>query len=159
MSGWYVYIIDTHKSINLEERGKRMKVVKRLVVGIICAVILICGNRVVVSMAADSTVSPCLDETASASVRLSISNNVASCKVVVVGNSDTASISGTVWLYDETTNETVDSWDVDVNSSTCSESFSTGVVAGHSYTLYFSGTVYSRDGAGEMVNANVSKTN
>ena len=136
-----------------------MKVVKKLAIAIMCAMVLICGNGSMVSMAADNTVMPCYDETASASTYLDISNNVASCKIIVIGKADTAKITGTVWLYDETTNDTVDSWNVDVNSNTCSESFSTGVIAGHSYTLYFSGTVYSRDGAGEMVNANVSKTN
>lgn len=136
-----------------------MKVVKRLVVGILCAVILICGNRPMVSMAKDSTIMPCYEETNKAYALMSFSNNVASCKIIVTGTSDTAKITGTAWLYDNTTDDTVDSWNVDVNSSTYTEMFSTGVVAGHSYTLYFSGTVYSRDGAGEMVNANVSKTN
>ena len=136
-----------------------MKVVKILAVAVLCAVVFICGNGMVVSKAADNTVMPFYEETASASTYLDVSNNVASCKVIVVGKADTAKITGTAWLYDETANDTVDSWSIDVNSSTCSESFSTGVVAGHSYTLYFSGTVYSRDGAGEMVNANVSKTN
>ena len=136
-----------------------MRSVKKYAIVCMVAVLLICGNKPVVSMAADSIILPYYDETDEASARLSFSNNVANCTVIVFGRSGTAKITGTVWLHDNTTDDTVDSWKIDVNGDTCTESFSTEVVAGHSYTLYFAGTVYSEDGAGEAVHANVTKTN
>lgn len=136
-----------------------MRSVKKCAIVCVVAVLLICGNKPVVSMAADSNVMPCYEEVASVSANLSYSNNVANCTVVVRGRSDVAKITGTAWLQDNNTSTIVESWKIDVNSNVCAESFSTDVEAGHSYTLYFAGTVYSEDGAGEAVHANVTKTN
>lgn len=98
-------------------------------------------------------------ENANVNVAISFSEDVATCTVKIYGSSGIEKISGTLVLFDDTSNYPVSTWAVLVNGGTYSSSNSAVVSAGHQYTLRFSGTVYLSDGTTETVTTSVTKTN
>ena len=90
---------------------------------------------------------------------LSISNNQANCTVYVVGGSETARISGTIKLYDDTARETVKTWSISTANTYYTFNKNVAVTSGHTYTLSFSGYLYNGDGDSEYVYGSDSATN
>ena len=93
------------------------------------------------------------------STTLSISNNQANCSVFVMGKSETARISGTIKLYDDTARETVKTWSISTANTYYTFNKNVAVTSGHTYTLSFSGYLYNGDGDSEYVYGSDSATN
>lgn len=86
-------------------------------------------------------------------------NNVTYYTGSITCVSDVTRLSGTIYLYDETSDYYVDSWNIDLNDYMYSFSKSASVISGHEYTLYMEIDVYSASGYVETVTQRVSKNN
>ena len=94
-----------------------------------------------------------------ASTTLQIASNTATCIVKVVGKDGTSKITGTIRLYDDTTNTYVGTWNVNITQPVYVESKSASVKSGHQYTLSFVGNVYNANGVGERIASSTTKVN
>lgn len=90
---------------------------------------------------------------------LTVNNNQANCSVMVMGKSETARISGTIKLYDDTARETVKTWSISTANTYYTFNKNVAVTSGHTYTLSFSGYLYNGDGDSEYVYGSDSATN
>lgn len=133
---------------------RKNRICVSMVWAIMCVVLY---TNVICAYAAD--ISLLYDNTYTVSVSLEFLGEQALCKAVVVGANDTKKITGTLRLYDNTSGEMVQAWSNYEEDAYYSISRNASVVAGHSYTLTFSGYVYSNDGNAEKITNTVTKNN
>lgn len=130
---------------------------RRVFIGFMCAVFLLSSCGIVTVHAGQ--IMPLYEITARVSTSLNYSQNTATCGVVIFAPEGTKQITGSIELYDDTTENTVKTWDVDCEKLTYHFIDTIKVKSGHTYTLTFTGTVYDSSGVGEPVNGTTTKKN
>jgi len=91
---------------------------------------------------------------------LNFNGKKANCVLLVTGQKDSTSISGTLKLYDNTAKKNVANWSIFKKGFSYNGTKTATVKKGHSYTLSFSGKVYGkRSKTGESISASSSKKN
>lgn len=127
--------------------------------GLLSGLMVLSGSVPSAAAQADSEISLVAENISDKRLTFEFNQNQANCTVFVNGKAGTAKITGTLKLYDETTNQTVQSWTESRNSRIFQLSKTAAVKSGHRYTLSFSGSVYDADNKEEKVSISTVKTN
>lgn len=133
-----------------------MKRMKKLLAGVLCATLLL-GSAGVTTYAEDG-IMPCYDQINRIIMSLTFKDNVATCELYVLGDSDVTFTGGTLILYDIDQGKTIASWPVNANGNILNRTKTYGVVAGHRYRLTYDGIVKSPRGT-EYVKQSTTATN
>lgn len=92
-------------------------------------------------------------------VELNYSSNVAMCRVEILGPEKPNRISGTITLYDETSDYIMGSWDFNQLGNSYNFAQNVSVQSGHEYTLFLDGTLYTSDGNEESFQKSTTRRN
>ncbi len=130
---------------------------RKVLVRFLCIVMLLTGMQTCLVGAAN--VSPRYTAATRVTTLLQFSNNTAQCGVCVYAKAGTSKITGTIRLYDNTTNMYVGNWNVNKKGAAYIGSNSVAVKSGHQYTLSFTGAVYDTNGFGERISSSTTKVN
>ena len=91
-------------------------------------------------------------------VAMSFNGNIANCATIFMPVYNSTKISGTLTLYDLTSNRAVGTWSV-VKTGICNEVRTSIVEKGHKYRLSFSGTVTDKNNSSEKISCQTIKQN
>lgn len=133
-----------------------MRKFQKCISAFVLAAVLICSLPVA-SQAAD--ILPLWDNTNMLQIALSFSDDVATCSAYISGKSDTSRITGSLQLWDVTTNTKVETWHTENKDTYLHMSEKADVTPGHTYKLTLIAYVYNKQGSSEYLKDTTTKKN